>query len=321
MNNLFKTQSGTCKNCGVEFVRTSGSQKYCSKECFNTRRIKKENERYNEIGQCTICNASFNKANKTSKYCSKKCANLFRSKNSIRSIKSNTLSIDIVKVCEICDTKFTTTNKRKKFCCKKCSLRSDVLKRLKNTVKLCEVCGTEFKNTGGNRKTCSIECGKIFFKRLNTLEYLKQNPETYKYMSEYRSKKYFKNKDRYRNKRTELARKYRKTNTRYRIMNLLRHSVYMRIKYDKKSNKTIELIGCSVIDLINHLQTTAISNGYLEFDINNYSGRKYHIDHIIPCSLFDLTKEEEQKKCFNYTNLQILSAKENLQKSNKFTQE
>lgn len=30
------------------------------------------------------------------------------------------------------------------------------------------------------------------------------------------------------------------------------------------------------------------------------------IDHIKPCKLFDLTKEEEQRECFHYTNCQPL---------------
>ena len=40
----------------------------------------------------------------------------------------------------------------------------------------------------------------------------------------------------------------------------------------------------------------------------------WHIDHIIPCAAFDLTDIEQQKKCFNYKNLQPLWAEENLKK-------
>lgn len=40
---------------------------------------------------------------------------------------------------------------------------------------------------------------------------------------------------------------------------------------------------------------------------DNY-GKYWHIDHIIPCSSFDLTDIEQQKKCFHYTNLQPLFA-------------
>ncbi len=43
----------------------------------------------------------------------------------------------------------------------------------------------------------------------------------------------------------------------------------------------------------------------------------WHIDHKRPVSSFDLTKPEEQKLCFHYTNLQPLWAVENLRKSAK----
>jgi len=45
--------------------------------------------------------------------------------------------------------------------------------------------------------------------------------------------------------------------------------------------------------------------------------RKWCVDHIKPCCSFDLSKPEEQKKCFHYTNLQPLWAKENRQKGVK----
>lgn len=77
------------------------------------------------------------------------------------------------------------------------------------------------------------------------------------------------------------------------------------------------LIGCSIETLKEHLQRTAISNGYLMFDINNYSTNDYHMDHITPCAKFDLSIPEEQERCFHYTNLQILSAKENLIKGDR----
>jgi hypothetical protein len=38
---------------------------------------------------------------------------------------------------------------------------------------------------------------------------------------------------------------------------------------------------------------------------------------VVPCASFDLTKPEEQFKCFHYTNLQPLWAKENLRKGAK----
>jgi hypothetical protein len=44
---------------------------------------------------------------------------------------------------------------------------------------------------------------------------------------------------------------------------------------------------------------------------DNYGFYGWHIDHIRPCASFDLSKPSEQRKCFNYTNLQPLWATEN----------
>jgi hypothetical protein len=94
----------------------------------------------------------------------------------------------------------------------------------------------------------------------------------------------------------------------------LRNRILQAIKQNSKKGKTSELLGCTINHLLIHLQKTAINNGYIDFDINNHKKREYHIDHIIPCSAFNLKCEYHQKLCFNYTNLQILKAEENLKK-------
>ena len=48
---------------------------------------------------------------------------------------------------------------------------------------------------------------------------------------------------------------------------------------------------------------------------------EWHIDHIKPCASFNLLNDDEQKKCFNYTNLQPLWALENLSKGFKYVDE
>ena len=52
---------------------------------------------------------------------------------------------------------------------------------------------------------------------------------------------------------------------------------------------------------------------------NNHG--KWHIDHRRPCASFDLTKEEDIKMCFHYTNLQPLWSTDNIRKRDKFDPE
>lgn len=75
-----------------------------------------------------------------------------------------------------------------------------------------------------------------------------------------------------------------------------------------KSDKTKALLGCDGVFLKKYLENTKVPG-------KDYSNA--HIDHIIPCSSFDMSDPEQQKKCFHYTNLQLLPAHENLTKSNK----
>jgi len=78
-----------------------------------------------------------------------------------------------------------------------------------------------------------------------------------------------------------------------------------------KSRKTTRLIGCSIERLRQHLEAQFTEG--MTWD--NYG--EWHIDHIKPCASFDLTDAEQQRECFNYTNLQPLWAKDNLSKGAK----
>jgi hypothetical protein len=81
-----------------------------------------------------------------------------------------------------------------------------------------------------------------------------------------------------------------------------------------KTESTSNLIGCTKTQLLQHLQQQ-YKHGMTD---KNYGS--WHIDHIIPCSSFDLTNIEERQKCFHYTNLQPLWAAENLAKGDKILQ-
>jgi hypothetical protein len=76
----------------------------------------------------------------------------------------------------------------------------------------------------------------------------------------------------------------------------------LKAKNLKKNNRTEYIIGCSIEFLKGYLASKFTNN--MSWD--NYG--EWHIDHIIPCNLFELKNEREQLKCFHYTNLRPLWA-------------
>jgi hypothetical protein len=104
----------------------------------------------------------------------------------------------------------------------------------------------------------------------------------------------------------------RKIDINFKIRNYLATRIWKVLNGIYKSNRTMKLVGCNIEQLKQHLE----SQFKLGMSWNNYG--KWHIDHIKPCVSFDLSKSKEQARCFHYTNLQPLWAKENLIKSAKY---
>ncbi len=104
-----------------------------------------------------------------------------------------------------------------------------------------------------------------------------------------------------------------KTDPKFKLTVNLRKRLVRALKGIIKSDTTMNLVGCSREYLINYIESQFDD----EMSWSAYLENKIHIDHILPCSSFDLTKEEEQRKCFNYTNLQPLWARDNISKGNK----
>ena len=99
----------------------------------------------------------------------------------------------------------------------------------------------------------------------------------------------------------------------YRMVSNLRRRLRDALKGNNKSSTTIELLGCSIEELWVHLEKQFTIGMTKE----NHGRYGWHVDHIIPCDSFDLSDPEQQRKCFHYTNLQPLWAKDNIAKSNK----
>jgi 5-methylcytosine-specific restriction endonuclease McrA len=81
----------------------------------------------------------------------------------------------------------------------------------------------------------------------------------------------------------------------------------------KKNRHWENIVGYSLQELIDHFENTS------DFTVQDYLEKDLHIDHIIPISAYDFNsfEDEEFKKCWNLRNLRLITAKENLSKSNK----
>ena len=100
----------------------------------------------------------------------------------------------------------------------------------------------------------------------------------------------------------------------FKIRNNLRTRLNKVLRGKTKSKATLKLLGCSIKFLKNHLESQFKPG----MDWNNHGVHGWHIDHIKPCDKFDLTKESEQIRCFNYKNLQPLWAIDNLRKGDNY---
>lgn len=109
--------------------------------------------------------------------------------------------------------------------------------------------------------------------------------------------------------------RYAKLSQEKKIASILRSRIYaaLRIGSGNRAAKTMELIGCSVNQLKEHIEAQWDEGMSWE----NWSLAGWHIDHIRPCASFDLTDPEQQRQCFHYSNLQPLWAADNIRKGAK----
>jgi hypothetical protein len=119
--------------------------------------------------------------------------------------------------------------------------------------------------------------------------------------------------DRYRAKSAEYMRTKRRTDINFAIAERLRARIKSasRNAGAKKSARTMVLTGCSASDLRKWLEVQFV-------DGMRWGNRsKWHIDHVIPCSAFNMSDSQQQAVAFHYTNLRPVWSTQNLQKSDK----
>jgi hypothetical protein len=101
----------------------------------------------------------------------------------------------------------------------------------------------------------------------------------------------------------------------FKIKVNLRSYIYHIIKNNKKSDHTINLLGCMFGEFIKHLESQFTEG--MTWENYGRGKNKWNLDHIIPCDFFDLTDSYYQKVCFHYLNIQPMWQDINVKKSNK----
>jgi len=141
--------------------------------------------------------------------------------------------------------------------------------------------------------------------------YREKNPEKVKELNKDWNKK---------NKRSRNAyvRQYEKNRKKvdigFKLSKILRTRMWSALKSNIKSNKTIELTGCTLIQLKKYIESKFYDHPTTNEKMNWDNYGVWHVDHIIPCAQFDLSDPEQQKICFHYTNLQPMWGEQNLKK-------
>lgn len=178
--------------------------------------------------------------------------------------------------------------------CKKCRSEYDKEYDSKNKEKHMKS-AMKWMNNNPESKKFSLKKHKKTDKYKNTwVKYYNKNKEKLKIVS----------KDWYKNnieRSREYERKRYENNVNFRIAKCLRARIYAAMTKGHKSASSIELLGCSIEFYKRYLEDYLLP----EMNWDNH-GYIWEIDHIIPCSSFDLIQKEEQLKAFNYINTQPL---------------
>jgi hypothetical protein len=160
---------------------------------------------------------------------------------------------------------------------------------------------------------CNKECKEYKIKnKIAISEYNKKYKEKNKEkIKQYNYEYNIANRNKIQKRHTAYLKNKRKNDDKYKISCVLRNRIKSFLFGDNRK-KTKELLNCEyslVIEWIKYLFEDKMT-------FENH-GVYWHIDHVIPCSKFNLLDIEEQRKCFNWSNLQPLPIKKNLEKKNK----
>ena len=241
-----------------------------------------------------------------------------------------------LKSCIICKKEFKPSNHRQLTCSPECSkinreqtrkihYKKNYFKKRKlkgpyRKERKCVVCNNLFIAKAINVKYCSYKCHRKYINMRNIEK--RSKIKKYKHCSHCGKKfRVYRNESLCSEKCKKIRDKIRikkyRDGSNYKLTQCLRARARDAIRGRNKSDFTLNLLGCSVEQLKSHLESQFKPG----MNWDNHGKYGWHIDHIIPCAAFDLSKPEEQRKCLHYSNLQPLWAEENRAKSDKIISE
>jgi len=171
-----------------------------------------------------------------------------------------------------------------------------------NEIKPFSEFGKDKTRKAGIRYDCKI-CSSLFNKNYNQKNKVKNSTQSkiYREKNKDRRKSYLLGK-----RETDIGFKL-KGNVRTRIIDALKPTGLI------KTAKAMDLLGCS----IDHFKSYLENQFKQGMTWKNYGFYGWHMDHIRPCSSFNLADPEQQRECFHYSNMQPLWAEDNLSKGSK----
>lgn len=234
-------------------------------------------------------------------------------------------------VCTWCETLFHQKSGSHLFCSGTCSAkmrahRERQVAAVKLGTRLCSPCGGQFKMKTGNQLYCGKRCAARAAKRRKPgwVEPITNEagvcldckitlpiprPSSKKYCSE----RCVKRAQKRRSDRIQRTKPH--VHIRRSLSGRLRD--ILKRKRVWKNNSILKYLGCTLKELAAHIENKFTP----DLSWANYGVFGWHVDHYVPCSRFDLAREDHRAVCFHWRNLRPLWGETNWRRADVVTDE
>jgi len=179
----------------------------------------------------------------------------------------------------------------------------------------------QYQQNNKEKRKQYLENNKEHFKeyrkqyRENNREKMREYRKQYRENNREKMREYYENN---RERRNTYQRQRRKNDPEFRLRHNISRAFHHFLKGNKEKPTSEYLKDCGYTrkELVKHLEDQFDQN----MNWDNY-GSYWHVDHIIPQSVFDYKSEQHLKWCWSLENLRPLGAIENILKADKITLE